>query len=277
MGMRINTNTQSLAAQRNLGVNTHAQNKSLEKLASGSRIVRSSDDAAGLAISDKMRADIRSIRQDARNAQDAVSMIQVAEGGMNETANILIRFRELSIQAASDTVTDRERGFIDKEVQQLSQEVDRIAKSTTFNGRKLLSGEGELMEIQIGQNNDPELDLFNYDTSSVNATAERLGVAGISVATKEQAQSNLDAIDLAIGTLAENRAHVGAMQNRLEATINNLNIYDENLSAANSRIRDADFALETSELTKNNVLRSSSTAVLSQANQNTQLALQLLS
>lgn len=277
MGMRINTNTQSLAAQRNLGVNTHAQNKSLEKLASGSRIVRSSDDAAGLAISDKMRADIRSIRQDARNAQDAVSMIQVAEGGMNETANILIRFRELSIQAASDTVTDRERGFIDKEVQQLSQEVDRIAKSTTFNGRKLLSGEGELMEIQIGQNNDPELDRFNYDTSSVNATAERLGVAGISVATKEQAQSNLDAIDLAIGTLAENRAHVGAMQNRLEATINNLNIYDENLSAANSRIRDADFALETSELTKNNVLRSSSTAVLSQANQNTQLALQLLS
>jgi flagellin len=276
MGMRINTNTQSIAAQRNLGINTNAQNRSMEKLASGSRIVRAGDDAAGLAISEKMRADIRSLRQDSRNAQDAVSMIQVAEGGMNEISNILIRFRELSIQAASDTITDKERGFIDKEVNQLSQEVDRIAQSTEFNGRKLLSGEGELLEVQVGHRNNPELDRFTYDQAAIAVTSERLGVAGISTATKEQAQNNLDSIDTAISSLSENRATLGAMQNRLEATINNLGVYDENLSAANSRIRDADVALETSELTKNSVLRSANTSVLSQANQNTSLALKLI-
>jgi len=276
MGMRINTNTQSLAAQRNLGINSEAQNKSLEKLSTGSRIVRAADDAAGLAISEKMRADIRSVRQDARNASDAVSMIQVAEGGMNEVSNILIRFRELSIQAASDTVGDRERGFINKEVEQLAQEVDRISASTVFNGRKLLSGEGGVLDIQIGQNNNPEVDRFSYDLAQVSATAEKLGVKGMSVATKEQAQNNLDVVDQAISTLAENRATLGAMQNRLDSSINNLHIYDENLSSANSRILDADFALETSELTKNNVLRQAGTAVLSQANQNTQLALRLL-
>jgi flagellin len=276
MGMRINTNAQSLAAQRNLGINSEMQNRSLEKLSTGSRIVRAADDAAGLAISEKMRADIRSVRQDARNAQDAVSMIQVAEGGMNEVSNILIRFRELSIQAASDTVGDRERGFINKEVDQLAQEVDRISASTVFNGRKLLSGEGGVLDIQIGQNNNPEVDRFSYDLAQVSATAEKLGVKGMSVATKEQAQNNLDVVDQAISTLAENRATLGAMQNRLDSSINNLHIYDENLSSANSRIRDADFALETSELTKNNVLRQAGTAVLSQANQNTQLALRLL-
>jgi len=274
--MRINTNTQSLAAQRNLGINGQNQNKSLEKLASGSRIVRAADDAAGLAISEKMRADIRSLRQDSRNAQDAVSMIQVAEGGMNEISNVLIRFRELSIQAASDTITDTERGFIDKEVQQLSAEVDRIAQTTEFNGRKLLSGEGDMLEIQVGHRNNPELDRFSYDQAQIAVTSDRLGIGGITTKTKEDAQGNLDRIDSAIANLSENRATLGAMQNRLEATVNNLSTYDENLSAANSRIRDADIALETSELTKNNVLKSASTSVLSQANQNPQLALQLI-
>src|SRR3712207_766002 len=149
MGLRVNTNTQSLAAQRNLGINNGMQKASLEKLASGSRINRAADDAAGLAISEKMKAHIRSVRQDIRNANDGISMIQTAEGAMNEVGNILVRFRELSTQAASDTVGEVERGFIDKEVQQLAQEVDRIAAATEFNGHKLLSGEGEALEIQI--------------------------------------------------------------------------------------------------------------------------------
>jgi len=277
MGLRINTNVQSLAAQRNLGLNSAGQKNSLEKLASGSRIVRAADDAAGLAISEKMRASIRSIRQATRNANDGISMIQTAEGGMNEIGNILVRFRELSIQAASDTIGDTERGFVDKEVQQLKSEIDRIANSTEFNGHKLLKGEGETMDIQIGLYNNPAEDRFVYDSAKINATMDRLGVTGLSVITKEDAQNNLDVIDSAIKTLTENRAELGAMQNRVQSTVNNLGVYDENLSAANSRIRDVDMASETAELTKYNILASAGTTVLSQANQNNMSALKLLS
>jgi flagellin len=276
MGLRINTNVQSLAAQRNLGMNSSAQKASLEKLASGSRIVRAADDAAGLAISEKMKATIRSVRQDVRNGNDGISMIQTAEGGMNEIGNILIRFRELSIQAASDTVGDTERGFIDKEVQQLKQEVDRISGSTEFNGHKLLNGEGESLDIQIGFNNNPEQDRFSYDVSKTNATSARLGVSDISALTKEDAQNNLGKIDDAIKNLTENRSELGALQNRLQSSLNNLAVYDENLSGANSRIRDVDMASETAELTKNNILTSAGTTVLSQANQNNMMALKLL-
>jgi flagellin len=267
---------QSLAAQRNLSTNNANQKASLEKLASGSRINHAADDAAGLAISEKMRAQIRSIRQDTRNANDGISMIQTAEGGMNEIGNILVRFRELSIQAASDTITDTERGFIDKEVSQLSAEVDRIAASTEFNGRHLLRGEGDALEIQVGQNNVPELDRFVYDTQKTNVTGDSLGVKGITVKTKEDAQNNLEKVDGAIRMVTESRAELGAFQNRLQSTINNLAIYDENLSAANSRIRDVDMASETAEMTKNNILSQAGTAVLSQANQNNTLALKLI-
>lgn len=276
MGLRINTNVQSLAAQRNLGITNNSQKASLEKLASGSRISRAADDAAGLAISEKMRGQIRSIRQDVRNANDGISMIQTAEGGMNEVGNILVRFRELSIQAASDTISDTERGFIDREVQQLHQEVDRIAKSTEFNGHKLLSGEGEALEIQVGVNNDSSLDRFAYDPSKTDVSSQRLGISGITVADKSSAQNNLAVIDEAIKTLSANRAEMGALQNRLQSTVSNLNVYDENLSAARSRIYDVDLASETAELTKTNILSQAGTAVLSQANQNSQMALKLL-
>jgi flagellin len=276
MGLRINTNTQSIAAQRNLGTNLMGQQASIEKLASGSRIVRAADDAAGLAISEKMKASIRSIRQDTRNANDGISMIQTAEGGMNEIGNILTRFRELSIQAASDTIGDTERGFIDKEVGQLRSEVDRIANATEFNGKKLLDGEGGSMDIQIGQNNRPDQDRFQYDPSHTNATTEHLGIGGITVASKESAQENLSKIDTAIKTLSGNRAELGALQNRLQSSVNNLQVYDENLSAANSRIRDVDMASETANLTKQNILSQASTSVLSQANSTSQLALKLL-
>ncbi|MCM2276845.1 MAG: flagellin FliC [Oligoflexia bacterium] len=275
--MRIATNVQSLSAQRNLGVNNSSQKSSLEKLASGSRIYRAADDAAGLAISEKMRASIRTVRQDVRNANDGISMIQTAEGGMNEVGNILIRFRELSTQAASDTIGDAERGFIDKEVQQLKNEIDRIAKSTEFNGKRLLSGDGGAIEIQIGLNDNAELDRFTFDASKTNITSDRLGLGSITVQDKASAQQNLTAVDEAIKILSENRAEMGALQNRLQSTISNLSIYDENLSAARSRIYDVDMASETAELTKTNILTQAGTSVLSQANQNNMLALKLLS
>ncbi len=276
MGLRINTNVQSLIAQRNLGISSKNQAASLEKISSGTRIAKAADDSAGLAISAKMTADIRSLRQDNRNANDGISMVQVAEGGMNEIGNILTRFRELSIQAASDTIGDKERGFINKEMVQLRGEIDRIAATTEFNGRKLLVGEGDKLEIQVGLNNSPEKDRFVYDTQKLNVGAKALGVHDVNTESKEDAQENLAKIDGAIKMLSENRSEVGALQNRLSSSVSNLQIYEENLSAAKSRIYDVDVASESSELTKTNILAQAGTAVLSQANTNSMGALKLL-
>lgn len=276
MGLRISTNVQSLSAQRNLGLSNTAQKDTLEHLSSGSRITKAADDAAGLAISEKMKGQIRSVRQDVRNASDGISLIQTAEGGMNEVGNILTRFRELSIQAASDTIGDVERGFIDKEVQALKQEVTRITAATEFNGKKLLNGEGDSLDLQIGTRNNPDEDRFSFDVSKTNVSLDRLGLTGISVGDKNSARENLSQIDDAVKTLVENRAELGALQNRLISTVNNLNIYTENLSAANSRIRDTDMASETADLAKNNILTSAGVSVLSQANQNNMMALKLL-
>ena len=276
MGLRVNTNIQSMTAQRHLNVNNGNQKASLEKLASGTRINRAADDAAGLAISEKMRADMRSLNQDMRNANDGISMIQTAEGAMNEVGNILVRFRELSVQAASDTIGDRERGFIEKEVSQLRQEIDRIGASTEYNGRKLLSGSAEPLDIQIGLTNNPEYDRFSFDTSKIGISAERLGIGDISVSTKAQAQDNLQKVDDALKALSENRADMGALQNRLQSGIANMQLYNENLAGARSRIYDVDMASETAELTKNNILSTAGTPVLSQANQNSMLALKLI-
>ena len=178
MGLRIATNVQSLAAQRNFGLNSAAQKASLEHLASGSRINRAADDAAGLAISENMRGQIRSVRQAVRNANDGISMIQTAEGGMSEVGNILIRFRELAVQAASDTVGDPERAFINKEVQQMKEEVSRISQTTEFNGRKLLTGEGDAVSIQVGTHNMEGEDRFTFDPVKSGATLERMGLTG---------------------------------------------------------------------------------------------------
>lgn len=276
MGLRINTNIQALVAQRALTNNVLNQQRSLERLASGSRINRAGDDAAGLAISEKLKANIRSLKQASRNANDGIGLIQTAEGAMNEIGNILIRVRELSIQAASDTVASTERGFIDKEVQKLKEEIDRIAGSTEFNGRKLLNGTEHDLELQIGIKNSPELDRFKITTASLNSTLDNLGLDTVSTLDKESSQKNLAMLDTAINHLNENRATLGAFQNRLNSTINNLMIYTENLSAANSRMRDTDMAEETSELTKNNILTQATVAVLGQANQNPQAALKLL-
>jgi flagellin len=182
----------------------------------------------------------------------------------------------LSIQAASDTLGDTERGFIDKEVQQLRAEIDRIANATEYNGLRLLNGQGDVLDIQVGQNNNPELDRFQFDLSKTDVTSARLGVGSITVTDKASAQSNLETIDGAIKTLSENRAELGALQNRLQSNINSLNIYDESLSAVRSRIYDVDMASETAELTKSNILSAAGTSVLSQANQNNMLALKLI-
>jgi len=276
MGLRINTNIQALSAQRHLTTNHNAQDRSLEKLSSGTRINRAGDDAAGLAISEKLKGHIRSLKQASRNANDGISLIQTAEGAMNEIGNIMIRMRELSIQAASDTVGDVERGFIHKEVSQLKDEVDRIAFSTEFNGRKLLNGSEENLEFQVGLNNDPFNDRFVFDTKGLQVDLQALGLGNISTETKVQSQENLSAIDGAISKINESRASLGALQNRLQSTINNIGIYRENLSEANSRIRDTDMAEESSELVRNNILTNATISVLGQANANPQAALKLL-
>lgn len=276
MGLRINTNVQSLAAQRNLSQTTTKQDRALEKLSSGSRINRAGDDAAGLAISEKLKAEIRGTRQATRNAGDGISLIQTAEGGLNEASNILIRLRELSVQAASDTVGEAERKFSDMEFQNLVKEMDRIATATTFNGRSLLSGQGDDMDFQIGANNDPINDRISYKPEATDATTASLGVSGLNVETKVSAQENLENIDLAINKVNGQRANLGALQNRLQSTMNNLDVKVENLSAANSRIRDTDVAEQSAELTKTNILTASGTSVLAQANQSGSAAMKLI-
>lgn len=276
MGMRINTNTQAMAAQRNLFSNKIAQDNSLEKLSSGQRINKAGDDAAGLAISERLKATIRSTGQATRNASDGISMIQVAEGSMNEISNILIRMRELSMQTASDTVGNLERGYVDKEVQHLKSELDRISNTTEFNGHKLLNGTAGQLEFQVGVNNNPDEDRLTFEAEKQVVNLESLSLGGISTASKESSQENLASIDNAINIVNENRSSLGALQNRLTSTINNLMIFKENNSAANSRIRDTDMAQESSELTRNNILTQSNTAMLAQANQNPQLALRLV-
>lgn len=276
MGLRINTNVTSLAAQRTLGNNNADKAQTLGKLSSGTRIVRSADDAAGLAISEKLKAQVRSTNQAERNANDGISMIQTAEGGLNEISNILIRLRELSIQSASDTVGDTERKFTDLEYQNLKQEVERISQVTEFNGKKLLNGAGDNYDFQIGINNDEFQDRISFDTQLLNSSIDSLGVAGLSVSSKESAQEGLASIDAAIQTVSGQRAELGAKQNRLTSTIQNLQVSSENLSAANSRIRDTDYAAETAKKTKLDILTNAGTSVLAQSNAQGQAALNLI-
>ena len=276
MGLRIATNVQSMNAQRNLGTSFEKQANSLNKLSSGARITKAGDDAAGLAISEKLKGSIRSMQQANRNANDGISLIQTAEGGINEVSNILLRLRELSVQAASDTVGDVERGFTDKEFQALKSEIDRISQVTKFNGTQLLNGNGATLDFQVGIDNNPENDRLQYATAKTDVTLGKLQLSQTGVASKATAQENLAKIDNAIQMVNENRAGLGALQNRLSSTVQNLSISTENLSAANSRIRDTDMAAETSELTKQSILSQAGTAVLSQANSSQNLALKLL-
>jgi len=276
MGLRINTNVASINAQRNLRKTRLALDKTLEKLSSGERINRAGDDAAGLAISENLKAQIRGLKQAERNAMDGISLVQIAEGGLNEISSILIRLRELSVQAASDTIGATERKFLNVEFEQLTSEIDRIATSTEFNGVPLLNGTGAVFDIQIGTRNDPISDRLTFDASSADVNVAALGLNLASVADKISAQNSLSAIDQAIISVSGIRADFGALQNRLQSTINNIAVSIENLSAANSRVRDTDIAAETAELTKQNILMTAGTSVLAQANSSTKNALSLI-
>ena len=276
MGFRIGTNVQSLTAQNSLKKVSASEAKTSAQLASGSRITKSSDDAAGLAISEKLKANIRSSQQANRNANDGISMIQVAEGGLNESANILTRLRELAIQSASDTIGDTERDYTDKEYQQLKGEMERISKTTNFNGVSLLDGSSDKLEFQVGTGNDEVNDRIAYDPSAINAGLAELGMDGQSVSSKEGAQDSLEQVDKAIATVSGQRATLGALQNRLVSTSSNLEVSVENMSAANSRIRDVDYAEATAKSAQNNILKAAGTSVLAQANNSSQGALRLI-
>lgn len=276
MGMRISTNLPSITAQKSLASSQRSIEKSFAQLSSGSRITKAADDAAGLAVSEGLKSQIRGYRQAQRNSQDGMSLVQVAEGGLGEISNILTRLRELGVQAASDTIGDRERGFLNLEVQQLKSEMERISQSTRFGTTDLLNGTGGQFDFQVDIMNDDFKDRISFDSGQMNATTAQLDMDGLDYSSKEGAKEALEKIDGAQTTVNGYRANLGAVQNRLISTYDNLSSAVENLSAANSRIRDADIAESTAELTKNNVLLSASTSVLQQANQQPSAALRLL-
>jgi len=276
MSLRIMTNQSALNAQRNLEMTNNRLGSTLEKLSSGSRINRAADDAAGLAISDSLNADIRSMNQAIRNSQDGVSLVQVFEGGTNEINNMLIRIRELAMQAASDTVGDRERALINNEVQELKNEVDRVSQTTRYAGKNLLNGEAPTMEFQVGSQNNPDVDRITFEPSEANLSAGALDIDGIDISTKEGSQDVLETLDSAIQHVNEVRAKIGSIQSRFQNSIATSSIFVENLSAAKSRIRDTDIAVESSNLARETIIRNSGVAMLSQANQEPAIALQLL-
>jgi flagellin len=276
MGFRINTNVSSIAAQRSLSVNNRESESNLAKLSSGTRITKAADDAAGLAISEKMKANIRSLKQADRNANDGISMVQTAEGGLNEVSSILTRMRELAIQTSSDTVGDAERAMTNMEYQNLKLELERISQVTEFNGKKLLNGDGDMYEFQIGANNDGFQDRISYDAKQVNSKMDSLGVDELDVSSKAGSQESIAAVDAAIEKVSGFRAFLGGIQNRLVSTSNNLQVSVENLSAANSRVRDVDYAEATATKAKNDILGAAGTSVLAQANMSSQNALKLI-
>lgn len=278
--MRINNNVSAMNTYSRLTSAQGAQSKSLEKLSSGLRINKAGDDAAGLAISEKMRGQIGGINQAVRNAQDGISLIQTAEGGLNETHSILQRMRELTVQSANDTNTTEDRGEIQKEFNQLAKEITRIANTTEFNTKNLLGG-GASFNLQIGANEGQSitLDIGAMDATSLNVATgtDESDTEGLDISTgAADFDAVIGALDTAIETVSGERAKLGATQNRLDHTINNLNATSENLTAAESRIRDVDMAKEMMEFTKNNILSQASTSMMAQANQMPQNVLRLL-
>jgi flagellin len=306
MGLRIRTNVQSLVAQRHMGLSTEEVGKSTERLSSGYRINRGGDDAAGYAIAEVLRADVRSLQQARRNANDGVSLVEVAEGGLHEINNIMIRLRELGVQAASDTIGQRERQYLNLEYFALKDEIDRIAIGTEYNGTRLLTGQSEIpeemredhnfspLEVQVGKDYYLQADsleaknptnVIRIDMSTMNAFTDgegSLGLgntvneAGTRVDSKQQAQLSINQIDGAMQKIASYRAHLGAIQNRLEKTDKSIALQVEALSAARSRIKDVDFASETANMTQQTILQQAGASVLAQANQQPQIALKLL-
>ncbi|MBC7741074.1 MAG: flagellin FliC [Bdellovibrionaceae bacterium] len=276
MGMRIGANITALTAQRTLASTKSALDRSMQKMSSGSRINKASDDAAGLAVSETLKAQMRGLKQANRNTQDGISLLQTGEGALSEVGNMLVRMRELSIQAASDTINDRDRQLTGKEYTQLMAEIDRISESTEFNGTKLLNGEGQSFDFQVNTKNSDMVDRISFEPAEADSSSVALGVRFSNVFDKESAQNSLQIIDNAIGHVSQLRAHFGSIQSRLNSTVENLNSSLESMATANSRIRDADIAEESSEMAKQNIMLQSGISVLAAANQQPGQALSLL-
>ncbi len=273
MGIRINTNVSSINTQRHLANSTRNFGKSMEKLSSGMRINRAGDDAAGLAISEGLKSDIRALNQAARNGADGISLIQTAEGSMDEVSNILLRMKELAEQSLNGTLSDTDRGYLHAEYTALTAEIDRISEAGEFNGVKLLNGSGGIINIQVGiGTSSSDTVAIDLGTSRDSAT---LGVTS-GIDTTTNATATMGEIDAAIETVVGARGDFGAIQNRLETSIRNINMTSENLSAANSRIRDVDVAYESSRMTSFQILQQAGVSMLAQANMTTGLAMSLL-
>ncbi|MCR9162819.1 MAG: flagellin [Nannocystaceae bacterium] len=268
------SNATSLGAQKNFMATQKALGDSIGRLSSGLRIKTAADDAAGMGISSVMTADIRSIVQAERNANDAISMIQIAEGAMSEQSNIMARLRELAIQSANGALSNNERAFIEVEHQQLVAEIDRISAVTEFNSYSMIGADAGAYAMQVGKDAVAGIDTIDITFTATHATG--LGVDTMDFTSAAGAQAALATVDTAIATLSTSRANLGAMQNRLEVTVSNLRVEEENLTAANSRIKDVDVARETARLTRNQIMSQAGTAMLAQANQLPQAALQLL-
>lgn len=275
MSFRINTNIASIQGQTALKKSSSEMESSQAKLSSGQRITKAADDAAGLAISEKMKAEIRSGKQANRNANDGISLVQTAEGGLNETSTLLTRMKELAMQAANDTLGDSERLIVENEYQAMKSELDRISSNTEFGGRKLLNGQGSQLEFQVGLGGQ-KMNRVSYDSGAIASGSQALGISSTSVVSKDGARDILGKIDSAFDKISGHRAMLGSIQNRLQTSSNNLDVFNENMSASNSRIRDVDYAHETANLARNRIVTDTGTAVLAQANMDPKAALKLL-
>ena len=275
MGLRIATNVASEAVQKHIKDTSRKTDKELERLSSGKRITKASDDAAGAAIAKNLEAQYRSLKQAARNANDGVSMVQSAEGSLNEVSNVLIRLRELSVQSASDTVGETERGMMNLEYQQLVEEIDLIASSTEFNGVNLLNGEGDQLDFHVGSKGGAQNKIV-YDISKTNATTSEIGIDGSTVEDKDGAVDAIELIDMAIQSISGQRASLGAIQTRLESSSTTLTIQSENQNIARSVIEDVDIAQSAAELASSTVIKEAGIAALAQANNIPNSALKLI-
>jgi flagellin len=274
MGLRVNTNVTSITAQRSLSTVTDRLTGNFRRLSTGLRISSAADDAAGLAISERLRSQVRSLEQARRNASDGISFMQTAEGALNEVSSILIRLRELAIQSSNGSVSNQDKETLDQEFQNLVNEVDRIGRSTEFSGIKLLDGSATSVTFQVGLGTTSGIDQLDVTLSPALSTS--LSLNSLDIGSGGATSTAITSIDTAINSVSSLRGTLGAVQNRLAITINNLAISTENLTSAESRIRDVDVAYETAQLTRNNILQQASISVLSQANSQPQSALQLL-
>ena len=274
MALRINTNLASISAQKHLASSTGMLGKSYEKLASGLRVVRAADDAAGLGISERMRARVRSIAQASRNATDGISLVQTGEGGLNEINSLLNRMRQLAVQSANGTASGSDQDTMDEEFQQLVVEIDRIAQATQFNENNLLDGSLGTVTLQIGENTVSGVDTMDISLTSARTSA--LTIDSLDIGSGGDTNQAITNIDSAITAVTQLRGLLGAYQNRLESTVNNLAVSVENLQAAESQIRDVDVAEETAKLTRFSIMQQAGISVLAQANVQPQAALSLL-